>query len=397
MIITSLLDTDLYKFTMMQVVLHQFPAATVEYRFKCRNPGIDLAPYVEQIRDEVAQLCTLRFKEEELAYLRGLRFIKSDFVDFLGLFQLNTKYITIERSTRVKGEIEIVIRGPWLHTILFEIPVLAIVNEIYFRETQTAPDFTEGRRRLHEKMALIRADPLLAGVNIADYGTRRRFSRQWHEEVILALREELGANLAGTSNVMYAAKHHLIPLGTMAHEYLQACQALGPRLRDSQTFGFEVWAREYRGDLGIALSDVYGMDAFLRDFDLYFCKLFDGARHDSGDPLAWGERLLAHYERNRVDPKTKTLVFSDSLTFPKVIELYQRFRERVRIAFGVGTNLTNDLGYRPLQIVIKMVRCNGQPVAKLSDSPEKNMCDDEAYLAYLRQVFQIAAPAAAPR
>jgi nicotinate phosphoribosyltransferase len=397
MIITSLLDTDLYKFTMMQVVLHQFPAATVEYRFKCRNPGIDLAPYVEQIRDEVAQLCTLRFAEEELAYLRGLRFIKSDFVDFLGLFQLNTKYITIERSTRVKGEIEIVIRGPWLHTILFEIPVLAIVNEIYFRETQTAPDFTEGRRRLHEKMALIRADPLLAGVNIADYGTRRRFSRQWHEEVILALREELGANLAGTSNVMYAAKHHLIPLGTMAHEYLQACQALGPRLRDSQTFGFEVWAREYRGDLGIALSDVYGMDAFLRDFDLYFCKLFDGARHDSGDPLAWGERLLAHYERNRVDPKTKTLVFSDSLTFPKVIELYQRFRERVRIAFGVGTNLTNDLGYRPLQIVIKMVRCNGQPVAKLSDSPEKNMCDDEAYLAYLRQVFQIAAPAAAPR
>jgi nicotinate phosphoribosyltransferase len=397
MIISSLLDTDLYKFTMMQVVLHQFPAATVEYRFKCRNPGINLAPYVEQIRDEVGQLCTLRFTEDELAYLRGLRFIKSDFVDFLGLFQLNTKYITIERSARVKGEIEIVIRGPWLHTILFEIPVLAIVNEIYFRETQTAPDFTEGRRRLHEKMALIRADPLLAGVNIADYGTRRRFSRQWHEEVILALRQELGANLAGTSNVMYAAKHHLTPLGTMAHEYLQACQALGPRLRDSQTFGFEVWAREYRGDLGIALSDVYGMDAFLRDFDLYFCKLFDGARHDSGDPLEWGERLIAHYEANRIDPKTKTLVFSDSLTFPKVIELYQRFRERARIAFGVGTNLTNDLGYRPLQIVIKMVRCNGQPVAKLSDSPEKNMCDDEAYLAYLRQVFQIAAPAAATR
>jgi nicotinate phosphoribosyltransferase len=394
MIIKSLLDTDLYKFTMMQVVLHQFPAATVEYRFKCRNPGIDLAPYVEQIRDEVRQLCTLRFTEEELVYLRGLRFIKSDFVDFLGLFQLNTKYISIERSASVKGEIEIVIRGPWLHTILFEIPVLAIVNEIYFRETQTAPDFEEGRRRLREKMTLIRQDPLLANVNIADYGTRRRFSRLWHEEVILALRQELGAHLAGTSNVMFAREHGLIPLGTMAHEYLQACQALGPRLRDSQTYGFEVWAREYRGDLGIALSDVYGMDAFLRDFDLYFCKLFDGARHDSGDPLDWGERLIAHYEANRIDPKTKTLVFSDSLTFPKVIELYQRFRDRARIAFGVGTNLTNDLGYKPLQIVIKMVRCNGQPVAKLSDSPEKNMCDDEAYLAYLRQVFEIKAAAA---
>ncbi len=211
----------------------------------------------------------------------------------------------------------------------------------------------------------------------------------------MTLKNELGENLAGTSNVMFAAKHGLTPLGTMAHEYLQACQALGPRLRDSQTFGFETWAREYRGDLGIALSDVYGMDAFLRDFDMYFCKLFDGARHDSGDPIVWGERLLEHYERNRVDPRTKTLVFSDSLDFPRVIELYTRFKDRARIAFGVGTNLTNDLGYTPLQIVIKMIRCNGQPVAKLSDSPEKNLCDDVAYLAYLRQVFEIKPPATA--
>jgi nicotinate phosphoribosyltransferase len=394
MIITSLLDTDLYKFTMMQVVLHHFPGATVEYRFKCRNPGIDLASHVDEIREQVQYLCTLRFREDELEYLRGLRFIKSDFVDFLGLFQLNMKYITIRPSPSGNGELEIVIQGPWLHTILFEIPVLAIVNEVYFRAKRKAQDFDEGRRRLHEKIALVAQDPAMRGVRIADYGTRRRFSRRWHEEVILALKDKLGTNLAGTSNVMYAWRHGLTPLGTMAHEYLQACQALGPRLRDSQTFGFETWAREYRGDLGIALSDVYGMDAFLRDFDLYFCKLFDGARHDSGDPLEWGERLLAHYERNRVDPKTKTLVFSDALTFPKVIELYRRFRGRARIAFGVGTNLTNDLGYTPLQIVIKMVRCNGQPVAKLSDSPEKNMCDDEAYLAYLRQVFEIPKPIA---
>ena len=282
------------------------------------------------------------------------------------------------------------IRGPWLHTILFEIPVLAIVNEVYFRALQTADDFDEGRRRLRDKIALLNADPALDGVRIADYGTRRRFSRHWHEEVLLQLKAKLGEKLAGTSNVMYAAMHGMTPLGTMAHEYLQACQALGPRLRDSQTFGFEMWAREYRGDLGIALSDVYGMDAFLRDFDMYFCKLFDGARHDSGDPLAWGERLIAHYQRNRVDPRTKTLVFSDSLTIPKVIELYLRFRDRARTAFGVGTNLTNDVGHTPLQIVIKMVRCNGQPVAKLSDSPDKNLCDDPAYLAYLRQVFSIS-------
>ena len=179
----------------------------------------------------------------------------------------------------------------------------------------------------------------------------------------------------------------------MSHEFLQACQALGPRLRDSQIFGFESWAKEYRGDLGIALSDVYGMSAFLRDFDLYFCKLFDGARHDSGDPFAWGERMIDHYQRHRVDPRTKTLIFSDSLTVPRIVELYQQFRGRCQLAFGIGTNLTNDLGYEPLQIVIKMVRCNGQPVAKLSDAPSKDMCEDEKYLAYLRQVFDISQPA----
>ncbi len=389
MIINSLLDTDLYKFTMMQVVLHQFPGAQVEYRFKCRNPGVDLTPYIDEIREELRHLCSLRFTEDELEYLRALRFIKSDFVDFLGLFQLNRKYIEIAPSAKANGEIDIVIKGPWLHTILFEIPVLAIVNEVYFRRTQPQADFEQGRRRLREKMALLLEQSDSPDLHIADYGTRRRFSRVWQAEVLATLKAELGPMLAGTSNVMFAMQQGMLPLGTMAHEYLQACQALGPRLRDSQIFGFEMWAKEYRGDLGIALSDVYGVDAFLRDFDLYFCKLFDGARHDSGDPVAWGERLIGHYEANRVDPRTKTLVFSDSLTFAKVIELYQRFAGRSRVAFGVGTNLTNDLGYTPLQIVIKMVRANGQPVAKLSDSPEKNMCEDKAYLAYLRQVFEI--------
>ncbi|TAM52936.1 MAG: nicotinate phosphoribosyltransferase [Paraburkholderia sp.] len=392
MIITSLLDTDLYKFTMMQVVLHRFPAAHVEYRFRCRTPNVNLAPYVEEIRDEVRQLCELRFTEDELDYLRRMRFIKSDFVDFLALFHLSEKYIAIEASAKGNGEIEISIVGPWLHTILFEIPVLAIVNEVYFRNTQREPDYAMGRERLEEKIHLLGARPEFADCKIADYGTRRRFSKRWHEEVILTLMSGLGEQFAGTSNVFYAQKHGLTPLGTMAHEYLQACQALGPRLRDSQTYGFEVWAKEYRGDLGIALSDVYGMKAFLNDFDMYFCKLFDGARHDSGDPFEWGEQLLRHYEENRCDPRTKVLVFSDALDIPKVMQLYERFRGRCKLAFGVGTNLTNDLGYNPLQIVIKMVRCNGQPVAKLSDSPGKNMCNDKAYLAYLRQVFGIETP-----
>lgn len=389
MIITSLLDTDLYKFTMMQVVLHHFPAAEVEYRFRCRTPGVALAPYVDEIRSEVAHLCELRFTDEELAYLRKMRFIKGDFVDFLALFHLNAKYISIEASHEHPGEIEISIIGPWLHTILFEIPVLAIVNEVYFRNTQREPDYREGRERLQSKIAMLGASPEYADCKIADYGTRRRFSKRWHEEVLMSLKESLVPQFAGSSNVYYAMRHDLTPLGTMAHEYLQACQGLGPRLRDSQVFGLEMWAKEYRGDLGIALSDVYGMKAFLNDFDMYFCKLFDGARHDSGDPFEWGERLLKHYEDNRVDARTKIMVFSDALDIPKVLQLYERFRGRCKLAFGVGTNLTNDLGYKPLQVVIKMVRCNGQPVAKLSDSPGKNMCDDKAYIAYLRQVFEI--------
>jgi nicotinate phosphoribosyltransferase len=389
MIIQSLLDTDLYKFSMMQVVLHHYPAAQVEYRFKCRNPGVDLVPHIEEIRAELDALCTLRFTPAELDYLRGWRYIKSDFVDFLGLFQLNAKYVTIAPSGAADGEIEIRIVGPWLHTILFEVPLLAIVNEVYFRNTQPDLDLGEGRRRLHAKIDLLRGDVAYADCRIADYGTRRRFSRQWHEEVVRALRDGLGEQLAGTSNVWLAWKLGLTPLGTLAHEYLQAHQALGPRLRDSQRVALETWAKEYRGDLGIALSDVYGLDAFLRDFDMYFCKLFDGTRHDSGDPFAWGEKVLAHYRANRVDPRSKVLVFSDALDMPRVMQLYHHFRGRCRLAFGVGTNLTNDIGPTPLQIVIKMVRCNGQPVAKLSDSPGKNMCEDPAYVAYLRQVFDI--------
>lgn len=396
MIIESLLDTDLYKFTMMQAVLHQFPGARVEYRFKCRNPGIQLAPFVEEIRAEIRALCTLHFTEEEIAYLGRLRFIKSDFLDFLGLFHLNEKYIQI--TPEPDGQIQIRIEGPWLHTIPFEIPVLAIVNEVYFRNMQPRPDIEEGKRRLDVKIDLLKADDL-AGCKIADYGTRRRFSKAWHKQLLEHMRDRLNTGgreqLAGTSNVLYAKELDLTPLGTMAHEYLQACQALGPRLRDSQIFGLESWAREYRGDLGIALSDVYGVNAFLRDFDMYFCKLFDGARHDSGDPFRWGEQLIAHYEAHRIDPRTKTLIFSDALTIPRVIELYRRFHGRCRLAFGVGTNLTNDLGYEPLQVVLKMVRCNGQPVAKVSDDPAKGMCDDPAYLAYLRQVFDLPSPVAA--
>jgi nicotinate phosphoribosyltransferase len=390
MIIPSLLDTDLYKFTMMQVVQHHFAEAQAEYRFKCRNPSIDLSPYVAEIEDEIRALCSLRFRQDELDYLRRWRFFKSDFVDLLGLFQLQERFVRVTRRDDAPTEIDIAIKGPWLHTILFEVPVLAIVSEIYYRDNVKAPDFAEGRRRLAAKIA--QANTVESSeFRIADYGTRRRFSRAWQGEVLRTLKTDMAAHFVGTSNVRFAMEQGLTPLGTMAHEYLQACQAVGPRLRDSQSFAFNMWAREYRGDLGIALSDVVGLKAFLRDFDLFFCKLFDGVRHDSGDPFAWGDKLIEHYQRMRIDPRSKTMVFSDSLTVPLAMRLYEYFKGRAQTSFGIGTNLTNDLGYEALQIVIKMTRCNGQPVAKISDEPSKTMDYDPSYVKYLREVFQVPA------
>lgn len=385
-IISSLLDTDFYKFTMMQVVLHQFPGAMAEYGFKCRTPGIDLTPYAAEICSEVEALCKLRFQQDELAYLASVPFFKQDFIDFLRIFKLNPEFVQI---TVNGNQFELSVKGPWLHTILFEVPVLAIISEIYNRNQCPNPNYREGYDRLKNKIALIKTHLSPREFKFSDFGTRRRFSRYWQEEIIKALTAEVPDNFIGTSNVYFARLFNVKPIGTMAHEYLQACQSLGPRLIYSQQFALERWAREYRGELGIALSDVYGIDAFLRDFDLYFCKLFDGARHDSGDPFEWGEKMIRHYQKLGIDPGTKKLVFSDMLTIESALNLFEHFKDRIKVSFGIGTSLTNDLGYEPIQIVIKMIECNGQPVAKVSDSPGKTMCRDASYLAYLKQVFQI--------
>lgn len=386
MIIESLLDTDLYKFTMMQAVLHNAPGANVEYRLINRDATMDLRPYVNAIKHQVDHLCQLRFTKTELDYLSSYHFFKSEFLEFLRIFQLNRDFITISVGI---NNLDIVIRGPWLHTIMFEVPVLAIVSEIYNRGLHSQPDYTEGHRRLRAKAQQVIDAKVGERFKFSDFGTRRRFSREWQYEVNQVLRKNLPENFVGTSNVFFAKQLELKAIGTMAHEYFQAYQALGPRLADSQKAALQSWANEYRGDLGIALSDIYGIDAFLRDFDLYFCKLFDGMRHDSGDPIEWGEKVLAHYQRMRIDAKTKHLVFSDSLTMEKSLQLFNYFKNSTNPRFGIGTHLTNDLGYNPLQVVIKMTRCNGQPVAKISDEMGKITCEDPSYLAYLRHIFKL--------
>ncbi len=389
-VIESLLDTDLYKFTMWQTMLHRHPAAQAEYRFICRerpaHPLSELAPEVER---QIDHLCSLRYRDDELDYLRQLRYIKTDFVDFLSLFHFQRRFIQVS----TEGEdLHVVARGPQVHVMGFEIFVLAIVNELYFRRYQTPDILAEGRRRLQDKIRLlyefsnepVRRFPL----QISDFGLRRRFSRTWQTEVVKQLRQTVPQVITGTSNVALAKTLGLVPVGTMAHEYLQSYQAFGKvQLRDFQRAALEDWVQEYRGDLGIALTDVVGMDAFLADFDLYFAKLFDGLRHDSGDPIRWGEQAIAHYQQLRIDPATKRFVFSDGLNLPRALSIYRHFADRVQLAFGIGTNLTNDLGPKPLNIVMKLFYCNGMPTAKLPDSPGKVHCTDETFLAYLRQVF----------
>jgi len=392
-VIRSLLETDLYKFTMWQAMLHRHPQTHAEYTFVCRNrSAYPLGELLADVNEQLDHLCSLNFAGDELAYLRGLRFMKSDFVDFLRIFRFQREFI----AARANGsELEIVARGPQVHVMAFEIFVLAIVNELYFRRFDQAAARTEGRRRLQGKIEQLRGfddeAPRRHPFEFFDFGVRRRFSGDWQREVVATLKQEVPQFFKGTSNVLLARDLGLVPIGTMAHEYLQTYQALGVRLRDSQKAALEDWVQEYRGDLGVALTDVVGMDAFLADFDLYFAKLFDGLRHDSGDPVVWGEKALAHYAKLRVDAQTKRLVFSDGLDIRRALELYRHFADRTQLGFGIGTNLTNDVGLTPLNIVMKLTRCNDQPVAKLSDSPGKTLCDDQTFLAYLRQVFNVAA------
>lgn len=392
-VIESLLDTDLYKFSMWQVLLHRHPGAQAEYEFKCRNtPSFPLADLAAEVVAQLDHLCSLRFQPEELDYLRSLRYIKSDFVDFLSIFQFQRRFITVEANGE---DLRIVAKGPQVHVMAFEIFVLSIVNELYFRRADQADALTQGRARLQFKIAQLRAYGASApekrfSLDISDFGTRRRFSRDWHDEAVATLARELPEYFKGTSNVHLARKHGLVAIGTMAHEYLQSYQAFGYRLRDFQKAALEDWVLEYRGDLGIALTDVISMDAFLADFDLFGAKLFDGLRHDSGDPVVWGEKAIAHYRKLRIEPATKRLVFSDGLDVPKTLELHQHFGDIIQCGFGIGTNLTNDMGVPALNIVMKLVTCNGSPVAKLSDSPGKSMCKDETFLAYLKQVFNYA-------
>lgn len=387
-IIASLLDTDFYKFTMQQVVFKKFPDVEVEYTFKNRTEGIKLSfdQYAGEIAKEINELSELSFSNADLDYLRSLGFFSRGYLEYLKNFKFNVSNVSLYRNEF--DDLDIKIKGTWLNTILWEVPLLAIISQLYSENAKSKENCgIIGVERLNKK---IESSTLHNTLHFADFGTRRRYSRNWQDYVVKRLSKSL-PGFVGTSNVYLAMTHHILAIGTMAHEHVEAMQQMPEcQLRDSQKYAFQIWADVYRGNLGIALSDTLGMKSFFKDFDMYFAKLFDGARHDSGSPDVWCDKLITHYVSMDIDPMTKTAVFSDGLTFPEMIRLHKKYSNKIKVSFGIGTNLTNDCGIKPLQIVIKMTRCNGRPVAKISDSPGKQMCEDEEYLKYLATQFDIS-------
>ena len=382
-IVVSLLDTDLYKFNMDQVIFHKHTDLCGQYYFKCRNENVVFTPeMVEEIKEQVDHLCTLRFKKEELDYLRSIRFIKNDYVEFLRLWHPIRDYVSVGLSE--EGELSVVVDGPLFSAMQFEIYLLEIINEVYFRMKY---DYEALRKSAEERLnAKIKAfNEGVYSFSFAEFGCRRRLSREWQDEVVRRFAYET-QNCSGTSNVYLAMKYNLTPIGTYAHEFVQMYQGIDSiPLAYTNHYAMQDWYNEYLGDNGTALTDTLTTDLFLLDFNRSMVNNYTGVRHDSGDPFEWGEKIIAHYKKYGVDPRTKLLLFSDSLNFDKAQKLYNYFFGRAKISFGIGTFVSNDTDKTPLNIVIKLQDVNGRPVAKLSDASGKAMCRDDEYLEYLNR------------
>lgn len=382
-IVTSLLDTDLYKFNMNQVIFHKHTNLSGEYLFKCRNEGVKFTPeMVEEINEQIAALCHLKFGKDELDYLRSIRFLKPDYIEFLRFWRPMRDYVSC--ALLPDGGLDLRVRGPLYAAMQFEIYLLEIVNEVYFRFAYDYEKLLEGaRKRLSEKVAKFQNGTYT--FRFAEFGCRRRLSLAWEDEMIGTLLKQCDC-LIGTSNVYLAKKYGIKPIGTYAHEFVQMYQGIPTiPLAYTNATALRDWYDEYKGDNGTALTDTLTTDLFLLDFDRSMCNNFTGVRHDSGDPYQWGEKILSHYRSYGIDPLTKTLLFSDSLDCDKAEALYQYFKTKSKVAFGIGTHFSNDTGVEPLNIVIKLQYVNGVPVAKLSDAPGKTMCQDPDYASYLHQ------------
>ena len=387
-IITSLLEQDMYKFSMGQAIYHQFSDYKTTWTFKCRNTDVSFTKeMVNEIREQIRSFCQLRFTEEELQYLEDICWIKGSYVDFLRLWQ--PRYEDFEITEDAECGLSIETRGTWLNTSMYEIPTLAIVNEVYFK---TAHDydilFQDFKERLDQKLKLLASGELCIS-SFSEFGLRRRLSGEAQNYLVekLKISKYSGSAFVGTSNVYLAKMHDLKPVGTMAHEWIM-CVGQGNHKHNpaySNWFALDAWVKEYGILNGTALTDTITTDCFLKDFQLTFSTLFSGVRHDSGDPKLWGDKMIEHYKSLGIDPMTKTLLFSDSLDFKKADDVFRYFKDRTKVAFGIGTYLSNDTMVPALNIVMKITKCNGQDVAKISDAPGKSMCKSEEYVEYLER------------
>lgn len=389
-IITSLLENDLYKFSMGQAIYHQFSDYKTTWTFKCRNTDVKFSrDMVEEIKRQIELFCELRFTEDELEYLNSIKWIKGSYVDFLRLWQ--PRFEDFEITTDSDCGLSIETKGTWLNTSMYEIPTLAIVNEVYFRMAYEYDVLIEDfKMKLEEKIMWLMDDKFEIG-NFSEFGLRRRLSAEAQELAVKVLKnynkEFVNSNFVGTSNVYLAKKYNITPVGTMAHEWIM-CVGQGNHKHNSaysNWYALDAWVKEYGVLNGTALTDTITTDCFLKDFQLTYATLFSGVRHDSGDPFEWGDKMIEHYKRLGIDPKNKTLLFSDSLDFNKADELYLAFKDEARVAFGIGTYLSNDTNVQPLNIVMKTTLCNGQPVAKISDVEGKGMCKSQEYVEYLKR------------
>ena len=381
-IVLSLLDTDLYKFNMDQVIFHKHTDLNGEYHFKCRNENVRFTQeMLEEINAQIDFLCKLRFTREELDYLRSIRFIKNDYVEFLRLWHPIREYVTTDLSP--DGKLSVVVKGPLFSAMQFEIYLLEIINEVYFRMSFDYEVLrASAAQRLNQKLEAFQKG--IYTFKFAEFGCRRRLSREWEDVVVRRLVTETD-NCVGTSNVCLAKKYNIKPIGTYAHEFVQMYQGIDSiPLAYTNHYAMADWYDEYRGDNGTALTDTITTDLFLLDFNHSMVNNYSGVRHDSGDPYIWGEKILAHYEKYGIDTRTKQLLFSDSLDFDRSQKLYEYFKDRAKVSFGIGTFCSNDTCEPALNIVIKLQYVNGRPVAKLSDTPDKAMCNDDDYLAYLK-------------
>lgn len=375
--IKSIIDNDLYKFTMQNAVMTIFPRAKVRFQFINRGKTPFPDGFGEQLRKEISKMSKLALSAEEKLYLsKQCYYLEPTYLDFLMGYRYDPSEVGVIQNG---DDLQILVEGYWYRTILWEVPLMSLISELYFKITnKKIYDTTKITDIAKEKITRFN----LLGVSVADFGTRRRYSFKNHDRIVETLKNYGEPSFIGTSNVYFAKKYNLIPVGTHAHEWFMF-HAAKYGFKMANKLALDNWVKAYRGDLGIALSDTFTTDVFFKTFDTKFAKLFDGVRQDSGDPLEFAEKTINHYKNLRIDPKSKTIIFSDGLNPESVEKIANYCRGKIKISFGIGTNFTNDVGVKPLNIVIKMseAKPEGQSwvsTVKLSDATGKYTGDEDS-------------------